>query len=554
MIRQHNTQPAFAGGEMSPLILGRHDTERFLLGGQRVENFIARHQGPLVRRRGTQWIRSGDCPAGRLVNFERSCTDAEMLQIGCGNIVVGAVVPASPPIPATVAFSQYDGPFEFESHLLEGLNEHGETVYFRSAYVSGENRVKGCQSPNSPGLYPYAMGDGVTNLISGLCTSEFSGGYQMWVDDPSLRDPVDDSIIVTDPLQCDVTKYGQLNAYNFSPTTGVTETVGASTFSALLTAIAGVGGLNLFEVVESYTLPVTAGGITEPQYVFKYITRSDPGIGSFPTGPMSFIWHPGYEVDYRYTNMVTPADLGIAVARTGTAARTQHITSFAARTYQGTMSKAVFTVYSTPGATEIFAIMNFTVTPDVGDAYTLSLAATHDVTGVSDVITVNFPVINAATVHLTSWAFSHEPQVYDGFEDEAEGTEVFTTAANGTWDFQGVTLCPAPNCGCHEDFEDESTEFPTVTALALGYGWAAEGTITSVDPADAYDEFESYTAGELSNFGGGMGWAAAGYTNIYRPDYAAEAFETYSAGAITTFTDNSDLWGIGWSADGSITS
>ena len=92
MIRSHPAQPAFIGGEMSPLILGRSDTERFLVGGGTVENFIARHQGPLVRRLGTQRLHFTSTPYARLVNFEYSRTDAELIQFGGGTIIIGTQV------------------------------------------------------------------------------------------------------------------------------------------------------------------------------------------------------------------------------------------------------------------------------------------------------------------------------------------------------------------------------------------------------------------------------------------------------------------------------
>lgn len=93
MIRVHSAQPTFVGGEMSPLIMGRSDTERFLIGGESVENFMVRHQGPLVRRLGTEFIHTTSSIYARLVNFEYSRTDAELLQFGGGTIIVGTQDP-----------------------------------------------------------------------------------------------------------------------------------------------------------------------------------------------------------------------------------------------------------------------------------------------------------------------------------------------------------------------------------------------------------------------------------------------------------------------------
>ena len=89
MIRQHTTQPAFTGGEMTSYLLGRHDIERFLLGGERVENFMACGQGPLVRRRGTVMVAENTCATGKLINFEYSRSQSRMLLLGCDAVVVG---------------------------------------------------------------------------------------------------------------------------------------------------------------------------------------------------------------------------------------------------------------------------------------------------------------------------------------------------------------------------------------------------------------------------------------------------------------------------------
>lgn len=89
MNRVHIAQASFVGGEVSPLVLGRSDTERFIMSGEVVQNFIARHQGPLVRRRGTTLVAACDCSAARIFNFEYSREDSELVRLGCAKIVVG---------------------------------------------------------------------------------------------------------------------------------------------------------------------------------------------------------------------------------------------------------------------------------------------------------------------------------------------------------------------------------------------------------------------------------------------------------------------------------
>lgn len=48
--------PTFVAGELSTLLKGRSDVEKFHAAGERVDNFIVLHQGPLVRRHGTQLL------------------------------------------------------------------------------------------------------------------------------------------------------------------------------------------------------------------------------------------------------------------------------------------------------------------------------------------------------------------------------------------------------------------------------------------------------------------------------------------------------------------
>ena len=89
MIRQNSIQPTFVGGEVTPRLLGRADTERFLVCGATIENFIVRHQGPMFRRRGTQLVLVDTCDATRLTPFTFSRDDSEIIRFGCGEIIIG---------------------------------------------------------------------------------------------------------------------------------------------------------------------------------------------------------------------------------------------------------------------------------------------------------------------------------------------------------------------------------------------------------------------------------------------------------------------------------
>jgi hypothetical protein len=75
---------SFNGGELSPLMGGRPDTEKYQAGLSLCENFIPRVQGALVRRGGTQFMaevrNSGD--RSWLARFEYSVADAFVLEFG----------------------------------------------------------------------------------------------------------------------------------------------------------------------------------------------------------------------------------------------------------------------------------------------------------------------------------------------------------------------------------------------------------------------------------------------------------------------------------------
>lgn len=544
MIRQHTSQPAFSGGEMSPLILGRHDTERFLLGGQRVENFIARHQGPLVRRRGTQWIRPGNCANGRLVNFERSCSDAEMLQIGCGNILVGAVEPADPPIPVTVLFEQFDvDGAPFGAHLFNVQNELGEELFYRSAYVSGSMVVKMSITPNNPALSVDCTinSDTLFAYVYGLCEFTFDGGYVMFNDDPTPRDPDTEEPIVGDGgLHVAQTLKGRVGAYSFHDgTTGDSVDIYADDWAGLMAGIALQGGVFCAMGPLSF--------FRDGQYVQQYYSEDTTGyfVGSDIT---TFQACSGYAVDYRYTLLTECEDLGLAVARTGSAARTQNLTDYnsGTRTFTGTKSRATFTVHPETGKTMMTSILTFTVTPEVGDPYTLIRVAEHDVTEPTTTVAVEYPWIPDAAITLTSWSFTHTMSVYDDFEDGTSGTELIAQDASPTWGYPGTFMCPAPNGGCFDDFEaGDDTETPLVSVTG-GYGWNAAGFFISKDAENAYDDFESYTEGEITTSpDGGYGWASYGFLYAYNYLTAYDDFETGVEGTVVTVTGGSN-----WEDDG----
>lgn len=101
MPRVSPLQNSFIGGEFSPLLVGRVDTERYDTALLKCQNYVPILQGTLLRRPGTKYVADVKTAANktRLVSFEFSITQAYILEFGNtyirfyrdnGQIIVGA--------------------------------------------------------------------------------------------------------------------------------------------------------------------------------------------------------------------------------------------------------------------------------------------------------------------------------------------------------------------------------------------------------------------------------------------------------------------------------
>lgn len=88
MLKINPVQTNFTSGELSPWLLGRSDIERYLNGAEILENFSSRHQGGIVRRRGTRNVcrtaAQGTSANVRIQEFAFSRDDAVLVQISAG--------------------------------------------------------------------------------------------------------------------------------------------------------------------------------------------------------------------------------------------------------------------------------------------------------------------------------------------------------------------------------------------------------------------------------------------------------------------------------------
>jgi hypothetical protein len=79
-------QTNFTAGELSPYLQSRTDLQQYGNSAQTINNFIVRHQGGLLKRPGTVFVREIKNSANdvRLIPFEYSNTDAYVIEMGAG--------------------------------------------------------------------------------------------------------------------------------------------------------------------------------------------------------------------------------------------------------------------------------------------------------------------------------------------------------------------------------------------------------------------------------------------------------------------------------------
>jgi len=104
-----------------------------------------------------------------------------------------------------------------------------------------------------------------------------------------------------------------------------------------------------------------------------------------------------------------------------------------------------------------------------------------------------------------------------------------------------TTESPTPTPTVTDTPTATPTETPTVTPTVT-----PSSTPTSL-PTASFDDFESYTLGDISVLNSGSDWAGFGYiTSSFYPT-GSDDFELYALGTITTLTS-----GSGWSNNGQV--
>lgn len=82
MARIHPIVPSFAAGELSPLLYGRVDFQKYAFGCRTLENFIVHPHGPAKKRPGTRFVSEvkDSTHKTRLIPFEFSTTQAYIIE------------------------------------------------------------------------------------------------------------------------------------------------------------------------------------------------------------------------------------------------------------------------------------------------------------------------------------------------------------------------------------------------------------------------------------------------------------------------------------------
>lgn len=134
---------SFASGEVSPLLGGRTDHQKYFSACRRLENFIAKPQGPAVRRSGMRYI-SGARDNGkksRLISFDFNSTSSQSYVIEIGDKYLrfykdgGAIVLTVAAATAWLTSTAY---------VLSDLRKNGGVVYrCISAHTSGATTEPG---------------------------------------------------------------------------------------------------------------------------------------------------------------------------------------------------------------------------------------------------------------------------------------------------------------------------------------------------------------------------------------------------------------------------
>ena len=81
-MKVYDAKPSFSAGEISPLLYGRIDMDRYAVGARLIQNFIVLPQGGILNRPGTKAVSTPDSSSVRLLPFVFNDDNAFCLEVG----------------------------------------------------------------------------------------------------------------------------------------------------------------------------------------------------------------------------------------------------------------------------------------------------------------------------------------------------------------------------------------------------------------------------------------------------------------------------------------
>lgn len=142
VLRRIPILPSLNGGELSPLMNGRVDIEKYATGAQTLENMIPKLQGPVERRGGTLFIGEGRTPTARIYLPKFTFDEIESYTLEMGDeyfrfFTQRGQLEASPGVPYEIAHN-----YPASDLTLNGV--------FRPSYVQSRDQVFWANSEHPP--------------------------------------------------------------------------------------------------------------------------------------------------------------------------------------------------------------------------------------------------------------------------------------------------------------------------------------------------------------------------------------------------------------------
>ena len=174
-MKSNTIQTNFTAGEVSPYLYGRSDLAKFFNGARKIQNFIVRPQGGIIRRSGTRYVNGTktNTKKSRLIPFVFSNVQSYILEFGDFYMRVykdGGIVESSPGVPVEVVtpWGENDLPDLYVTQSADVL--YVAHPLYQTRKISRTSHTSWSISLYAPVDGPYLDIDksGVTMRLSGI--------------------------------------------------------------------------------------------------------------------------------------------------------------------------------------------------------------------------------------------------------------------------------------------------------------------------------------------------------------------------------------------------